>query len=71
MVPPIKVYVLLVSSFFSFISFISFFFFSIIIEMTFYEMKDIRFVCLVHNTVLGAAGGALINAEMAKAKGLL
>eukprot|EP00026_Physarum_polycephalum_P003831 Phypoly_transcript_03847.p1 GENE.Phypoly_transcript_03847~~Phypoly_transcript_03847.p1 ORF type:complete len:367 (-),score=66.07 Phypoly_transcript_03847:50-1150(-) len=32
---------------------------------------DIRFVCLVHNTVLGAAGGALINAELAKAKGLL
>jgi len=32
---------------------------------------DIRFVLLVHNTVLGAAGGALINAEMAKAKGLL
>jgi len=30
---------------------------------------DIRFVLLVHNTVLGAAGGALINAEMAKAKG--
>jgi len=32
---------------------------------------DIRLVLLVHNTVLGAAGGALINAEMVKAKGLL
>jgi len=30
---------------------------------------DIRLVCLVHNTVLGAAGGALINAELAKAVG--
>jgi aspartate-semialdehyde dehydrogenase len=32
---------------------------------------DIRFVCLVHNTVLGAAGGALINAELAKAAGYM
>jgi aspartate-semialdehyde dehydrogenase len=32
---------------------------------------DIRLVCLVHNTVLGAAGGAVLNAELAKAKGFL
>jgi len=32
---------------------------------------DIRLVCLVHNTVLGAAGGAVINAELASAKGYL
>jgi len=32
---------------------------------------DIRLVCLVHNTVLGAAGGALINAEFAKARKIL
>jgi aspartate-semialdehyde dehydrogenase len=32
---------------------------------------DIRLVLLVHNTVLGAAGGAIINCELAKAKGYL
>lgn len=34
-------------------------------------LLDIRFVVLVHNTVRGAAGGALLNAELAAASGLL
>jgi aspartate-semialdehyde dehydrogenase len=32
---------------------------------------DIRFVALSHNTVRGAAGGAILSAEMLKAKGYL
>ena len=32
---------------------------------------DIRFVALVHNTIRGAAGAAILNAELLKAKGLL
>ena len=30
---------------------------------------DIRFVGLSHNTVRGAAGGGILNAELLKAKG--
>ena len=32
---------------------------------------DIRFVALVHNTIRGAAGAAILNAELLKARGLL
>lgn len=32
---------------------------------------DYRFVVLVHNTIRGAAGGALLNAELLRARGLL
>ena len=32
---------------------------------------DIRFVGLSHNTVRGAAGGGILNAELLKAKGYL
>ena len=32
---------------------------------------DIRFVALVHNTIRGAAGAAILNAELLKAKGML
>jgi len=32
---------------------------------------DVRFTALVHNTVRGAAGAALLNAELMSAKGLL
>jgi len=32
---------------------------------------DIRFVVLSHNTVRGAAGGAILNAELLAARGLL
>lgn len=32
---------------------------------------DFRFVALVHNTIRGAAGAAILNAEMLRAKGLL
>jgi aspartate-semialdehyde dehydrogenase len=32
---------------------------------------DIRFVALSHNTVRGAAGGAILSAELLKAKGYL
>jgi aspartate-semialdehyde dehydrogenase len=32
---------------------------------------DLRFVALVHNTVRGAAGGAILNAELLRARGLL
>ena len=34
-------------------------------------LLDYRFVVLVHNTVRGAAGAAILNAELLKAKGLL
>ena len=32
---------------------------------------DVKFVCLSHNTLRGAAGAALLNAELAYARGLL
>jgi aspartate-semialdehyde dehydrogenase len=35
------------------------------------EIFDIRFVVLVHNTIRGAAGGAILNAELALASGVL
>jgi aspartate-semialdehyde dehydrogenase len=34
-------------------------------------VMDIRFVALSHNTVRGAAGGAILSAELLKAKGFL
>jgi len=34
-------------------------------------LLDIRMVALVHNTIRGAAGAALLNAELLEAKGLL
>lgn len=35
------------------------------------EVLDVKFVALVHNTVRGAAGGAILNAELLVKKGLL
>ncbi|WIG61735.1 MAG: Aspartate-semialdehyde dehydrogenase [Ktedonobacterales bacterium] len=35
------------------------------------EVLDYKFVCLSHNTIRGAAGAALLNAELAYARGLL
>lgn len=35
------------------------------------DVLDYRFVCLSHNTLRGAAGAALLNAELAYAQGLL
>ena len=35
------------------------------------NVQDIRFVALSHNTVRGAAGGAILGAELLKAKGFL
>lgn len=35
------------------------------------EVLDYRFVCLSHNTIRGAAGAAILNAELAYARGLL
>lgn len=35
------------------------------------EIFDYKFVCLSHNTIRGAAGAALLNAELAYARGLL
>ena len=35
------------------------------------KVFDYRFVCLSHNTVRGAAGGGILNAELLKAKGYL
>ena len=32
---------------------------------------DLRMVALVHNTIRGAAGAAILNAELLKAKGML
>ncbi|GHV17403.1 hypothetical protein FACS189493_4960 [Spirochaetia bacterium] len=32
---------------------------------------DIRFTALSHNTVRGAAGGGILNAELLKAKGYI
>jgi aspartate-semialdehyde dehydrogenase len=34
-------------------------------------LLDIRMVALVHNTIRGAAGAALLNAELLEARGLL
>jgi aspartate-semialdehyde dehydrogenase len=34
-------------------------------------LLDIRMVALVHNTIRGAAGAALLNAELLDAKGML
>ncbi|MEO8032788.1 MAG: Asd/ArgC dimerization domain-containing protein, partial [Acidobacteriota bacterium] len=34
-------------------------------------LLDFRMVALVHNTIRGAAGAALLNAELLDAKGLL
>jgi aspartate-semialdehyde dehydrogenase len=35
------------------------------------HVLDWKFVCLGHNTIRGAAGAAVLNAELMKAKGLL
>ena len=35
------------------------------------EVLDVKFVALVHNTVRGAAGGAILNAELLVKQGLL
>jgi len=35
------------------------------------SLLDLRMVALVHNTIRGAAGAALLNAELLEAKGLL
>ncbi len=35
------------------------------------QVLDLRFVALVHNTIRGAAGGAILNAELLRARGLL
>lgn len=35
------------------------------------RLGNLKFSCLVHNTVRGAAGGAVLNAELLYAKGLL
>ena len=35
------------------------------------KVFDWRFVALSHNTVRGAAGGGILNAELLKAKGYL
>ncbi|GAB5409794.1 MAG: aspartate-semialdehyde dehydrogenase [Balneolaceae bacterium] len=35
------------------------------------EVFDISFVCMAHNTIRGAAGGAILNAELLKSKGYL
>jgi aspartate-semialdehyde dehydrogenase len=35
------------------------------------EVLDVRFVCLAHNTIRGAAGGSVLNAELMYAQGML
>lgn len=35
------------------------------------DVLDYKFICLSHNTIRGAAGAALLNAELAYARGLL
>jgi aspartate-semialdehyde dehydrogenase len=35
------------------------------------NVLDLRMVCVVHNTIRGAAGGAILNAELLAAKGFL
>jgi aspartate-semialdehyde dehydrogenase len=34
-------------------------------------VMDVRFVALSHNTVRGAAGGAILSAELLKAQGYI
>ena len=33
------------------------------------KLFDVKFVCLSHNTLLGAAGGAVLTAELLAVKG--
>ena len=33
------------------------------------EVFDVSFVAMAHNTIRGAAGGAILNAELLKVKG--
>lgn len=35
------------------------------------QVLDVRFVCLAHNTIRGAAGGSVLNAELMYAQGML
>jgi aspartate-semialdehyde dehydrogenase len=35
------------------------------------EVLDVRFIALAHNTIRGAAGGSILNAELMFAQGLL
>jgi aspartate-semialdehyde dehydrogenase len=35
------------------------------------EVLDVRFVALAHNTIRGAAGGSVLNAELMYAQGML
>jgi len=35
------------------------------------NILDLRMVCVVHNTIRGAAGGSILNAELLAAKGFL
>ena len=35
------------------------------------SVLDVRFVCLAHNTIRGAAGGSVLNAELMYAQGML
>jgi aspartate-semialdehyde dehydrogenase len=35
------------------------------------EVLDVRFVCMAHNTIRGAAGGSVLNAELMLAQGML
>lgn len=35
------------------------------------SIMDIKYVCLVHNTIRGAAGGAILNAELLASRGIL
>jgi len=35
------------------------------------NVLDYKFVALSHNTIRGAAGGAILNAELLKVKGFL
>ena len=35
------------------------------------EVLDVRFVCLAHNTIRGAAGGSVLNAELMYAQGMM
>jgi aspartate-semialdehyde dehydrogenase len=35
------------------------------------EVLDVKFVLLGHNTIRGAAGASILNAELMKAQGLL
>jgi aspartate-semialdehyde dehydrogenase len=35
------------------------------------NVLDVRFVCLAHNTIRGAAGGSVLNAELMYAQGML